>query len=681
MPFSSDEELGRPAEKQQDNSVQNTCQGAVAKTGRAEERGDVQWSLPPPLPSRGDSKNKQSHAGSDRLGNVGQTLHQWAQGIPGSCIPEQMDGRPRKQNRGSEPIFNSRKGYSLEKQNMEAMAAPKHLDKAIQEIVELPDNRLEVLSNLEKIVYGVKRSLSLREESERTYTSRQSRHGRDGARYSSAKGTNYEHEGKEQRKTMTKSREKRRTSTPALASRPERLETPVRGLTPIHLPHPETSSDESYRGNYRDHRRRSTSGSSSQEERPSRSHLRIRRHRRRTRSGSSGSRGSGEQDQVFIRRMVAILKGAGVGSGCGVPEPEIFAVSKGTSFSQFLDHFEKYCEHRYAKHKDYWVKELEKFLDGDIKEVYLSIKKPRTKYREMKEMLTEWYVDTRRHRISTKRIQFEQATRKHGEDLSVFAVRLESLAKEAYPRHNMSISRELREKFLSAIPSKANKFIVAHNWQTKQITGHKLTWRQIKELVAMEYSTSSKRQDSEEGSDSDRYTTHRNYRNVYFGESKVKESKLKEPIQVAPPRCEKKEEPAEKCKFCDKDGHKSEECKRKPGVCWECGGENHLARHCLQRLKRNTGNKQGNNKVIEKNRRYYGNQQTPPQWNTQMGNNQQGRPQRWNNRHQQHYYPHRNQEQNNRRMEQQYWTQGQDQAYWQQQNAPNWSQNENQQEN
>ena len=58
----------------------------------------------------------------------------------------------------------------------------------------------------------------------------------------------------------------------------------------------------------------------------------------------------------------------------------------------------------------------------------------------------------------------------HGKDLLVFAVRPESLAKEADQRHDIIYSRELRERFLSTILSKANKFILTHNWQTKQAT-------------------------------------------------------------------------------------------------------------------------------------------------------------------------------------------------------------------
>ena len=71
--------------------------------------------------------------------------------------------------------------------------------------------------------------------------------------------------------------------------------------------------------------------------------------------------------------MIVILIGAGVGSGCGDPEPEVFTVSKLTSSLQFLSHFEKCYEYQYASHKRYWVKELEKYLKGDIKVKNLKI--------------------------------------------------------------------------------------------------------------------------------------------------------------------------------------------------------------------------------------------------------------------------------------------------------------------
>ena len=657
---------------------------AYSSEQRSHNVGDIQWKLPPPLTEREGNIPQKPGMNINFPSGVEQTVHQWTQMQMEKNISQKNDKPLGRYRKDSEPISKlQQNSYSLI-DDRSAKSAPNPVNKAIQDIVESQsqENRGEVLSNLEKIVHGLKRSLSLQEKPEGIHSSRQDKYKSNSSKKSSSRGKTHRYDRKEKKGVSEKQKANRRASTPTAVHRAEKLETPVRGLTPIRPPDSETSSDDSYNKYDRRHKHYSTSSSSSLEERPSRS---IRKHtthpRMRTSSSLTSSRDSSGQDRDFIKRMVAVLKGAGVGSGCGVPEPEIFSVSKGTSFSQFLDHFEKYCRHQYSGHKNYWVKELEKFLDGDIKNVYLSVRKPRTTYKEIKEMLSEWYIDTRRHRISTKRIQFEQATRKHGEDLSVFAVRLESLAKEAYPRQDMTHSRELREKFLSAIPSKANKFIIAHNWQTKQATGHKLSWRQIKELVAMEFSTNTRKQDSEEDSDYEICPTEGMYRNVYVGENKLKDNKQKESAKVTSPDQTRKEEITEKCQLCNKLGHKQDDCRKKPGVCWECGGENHLARHCLQRLKKNEKNRQQKNKFFKDNRQYFGNQHTNLQWNPQSTNTQQRASQRWNNRQQQYYYPSWNPDQSNIQSQQQYWNQDQNQSYRQQQGNPSWMKNGNQQVN
>ena len=49
--------------------------------------------------------------------------------------------------------------------------------------------------------------------------------------------------------------------------------------------------------------------------------------------------------------------------------------------------------------------------------------------------------------------------------------------------------------------------IIANNWQTRQFMSSYLVWRQIKELAAMEYITTHKKQDTEEDSDENIFCT------------------------------------------------------------------------------------------------------------------------------------------------------------------------------
>ena len=69
-----------------------------------------------------------------------------------------------------------------------------------------------------------------------------------------------------------------------------------------------------------------------------------------------------------------------------------------------------------------------------------------------------------------------------------------------------------------------------------------------------------------------------------MGENILKENRQKKSTQITFEEYKKKEKPIEKCQFCNKLSHKQEECRKKSGVCWEFGGKNHIARHCLQRL-------------------------------------------------------------------------------------------------
>ena len=88
-----------------------------------------------------------------------------------------------------------------------------------------------------------------------------------------------------------------------------------------------------------------------------------------------------------------------------------------------------------------------------MKEFHDVLGGPRLKYRAMKNELLIWYKSQERHGSRYWKTQLMEATMKSEEPLKVYALRLQELARKAYPHSEMERVRELRHHFLETVPA------------------------------------------------------------------------------------------------------------------------------------------------------------------------------------------------------------------------------------
>ena len=179
------------------------------------------------------------------------------------------------------------------------------------------------------------------------------------------------------------------------------------------------------------------------------------------------------------------MKTVGIGDSYTVPEPEPFKIGTGQKMHKFFNSFEKYCENKYSRDQDDWIKVLGKYLQGEIKSVYEAVKISKEDYLSLKSKLLEWYQMTRVRTDTGFRAQFEHAQMKPGESIGIYAVRLEALAEKAYPEVSIERNRDLRKKFIKTVPDYFVKKLFAHNTVIKRCTGRDLPWSDVVQLATL----------------------------------------------------------------------------------------------------------------------------------------------------------------------------------------------------
>ena len=176
-----------------------------------------------------------------------------------------------------------------------------------------------------------------------------------------------------------------------------------------------------------------------------------------------------------------------IGATKKVPEPKVYEIHTTRKWDEFLAQFEKYCLAQYSDDKQYWLQVLEKYLEGEVKTMYLCFQGEGEKYDKLIKKLTRW-VKGRVNQIEIDYIgAFHEAVMKEGETCYMYAGRLEDLAIKAYPGDKKTAHKQLRRKFLKTIPKGSLlEQIRYHDALNQRMTGEKMGWRDIRELTLLE---------------------------------------------------------------------------------------------------------------------------------------------------------------------------------------------------
>jgi len=160
-----------------------------------------------------------------------------------------------------------------------------------------------------------------------------------------------------------------------------------------------------------------------------------------------------------------------------------FRNDSGETLVQFLDRYERYCQDMYPESTEGLLPLLGTYLEGETLGVYQTIVKNTYDYEEAKMQLLTWFREekAKEHKNETK--NFTEAQIQPNEPITVYALRLEGLARRAFPGCDILEMPILRQKFLSSIP-KHIRTQVEFTLSTVETTmGMKVPWDRLVAIV------------------------------------------------------------------------------------------------------------------------------------------------------------------------------------------------------
>lgn len=152
-----------------------------------------------------------------------------------------------------------------------------------------------------------------------------------------------------------------------------------------------------------------------------------------------------------------------------------FSTDSPETMNDFFARFERHCAAEYRGTMDDALPLLRSKLSGPVRAIF-DANGPRSSYRVIKRRMLEWAA--RRHGYDEKSAadEFQDATRRSGESLGVFAFRLAALFEDAYPEADKQVSLELRRKLLATLPPSAADFLRRQLRYAQINHGTTLTW-------------------------------------------------------------------------------------------------------------------------------------------------------------------------------------------------------------
>jgi len=136
-----------------------------------------------------------------------------------------------------------------------------------------------------------------------------------------------------------------------------------------------------------------------------------------------------------------------------VVTPPVFEMDGKTSLNEFLDHFERYFYATFQGNGNDMTQKLSEFLTGDMKKVFEVKGGRRLKYSEMRDVLLKFYRGRKIGGRSHWKEQLNDIKMNSDESYEIFGMRLSDLVQRAFPKDSKEAAKQLRNRFLSALPS------------------------------------------------------------------------------------------------------------------------------------------------------------------------------------------------------------------------------------
>ncbi|XP_066967753.1 uncharacterized protein [Macrobrachium rosenbergii] len=190
-------------------------------------------------------------------------------------------------------------------------------------------------------------------------------------------------------------------------------------------------------------------------------------------SSSSSSEGLSEVEEKEAKTM--FLR--------EVPRIEKFNLGKGRDVNEFFDDYERYCRQKYGENENVWMKQLGEFLDGRLKMCYRSMCEGEPGYESVKARVIKQMKRMKGSVVYKKDDRFEEAKMKPGEEVGLYAHRLEALARRKYGEEGIEENKHLIRKFLATIPERIRVILNEKEKDRKRWSGKRLDWEDVLEIL------------------------------------------------------------------------------------------------------------------------------------------------------------------------------------------------------
>ena len=259
------------------------------------------------------------------------------------------------------------------------------------------------------------------------------------------------------------------------------------------------------------------------------------------------------------------------------------------SLRKYLRGYEHYFRTKFNGNQYECSQELARFLVGDALEAYHALGGSEMRYSRLRPELLQWYGSQRGGRTRRYKVDFENVQMRDGEKFKIYCMRLEELARRAFPKDQREQSRQLKQKIVSTAPASFGDYIDKRLEMKVMLNlGKGISWGEIMELAELE-DRKTRKNLAERGTGLE-LSRRLDHLRVFSADSGKSDEKLQandtsranysSRWQTSPVR---RDDSLRLCDYCGRPGHAIDSCWKRKGACYGCGSMEHIIRNCPKR--------------------------------------------------------------------------------------------------